>query len=279
MQHRLLHILSLVVALGLLAPAFTAANDDARMDAELRASLSRTIRGILIESLPERIENEEHWGDQKEIFSGVRIERVEGRLRAEKRTRAVNHGLWQRVSVMPIDPEKNLEFQILDARSIGPQKVAFELTASAPLEGTARIERWRMGVKMLNFTTEAQATIRLRLRGEVTHRMELKGNKTHIALEPIIHDVDLQLDEFDLQKLGLVNGPLAEELGNLAKPTIGRQLAKQEPHVTAKINTALQREHEQMRLAVDWSWLNRMYAAFVPAATVAGQSNRADSAK
>src|SRR5579885_1687182 len=74
----------------------------AALDAETRESLSRTVRGILVESLPERIEDSDNWGEKRSIFSGFKIERDGGKLKVEKRTKDVNHGLWRQIQVMPV---------------------------------------------------------------------------------------------------------------------------------------------------------------------------------
>jgi hypothetical protein len=240
-----------------LAPFVSAAENDGRLADEQRAALSRTIRSVLIESLPRQIEDSDDWGAQKEVASGIKFETIDGKPKFSKRTKSVNHGLWRQIAVEPVDPEKNLRFEIVEAQTLGPQRVAFELVASAPLRGTARVERWRFGVKGLNVATEADATVELRLKGEVTYRTEWKGDVNRLIMQPTIREVDLKLVEFDLQKFGIIDGKVAEELGDLTTPVLGRQLDKQESRMVEKINQTLAQRQDKLALDVDWSWLTR----------------------
>lgn len=252
-------VLSISLSLGFaLLPAFVgAAENDGRLADTQRAALSRTIRGVLIESLPRQIEDSDDWGAQKEVPSGIKFETVDGKPKLSKRTKAVNHGLWRQIAVEPVEPEKNLRFEIVEARTLGPQRVAFELVAAAPLRGMARVERWRFGVKLLNFATEADAEVELRLNGEVNYRTEWRGDVNRLVMQPTIRSVDLKLVEFDLQKLGILDGKLAEELGDLVTPALGRQLDKQEARMVEKINQTLATRQDKLVLDVDWSWLTQ----------------------
>ncbi|MBL8829847.1 MAG: hypothetical protein JNM18_22905 [Planctomycetaceae bacterium] len=247
----------LSLGIALLPVLAQAAEVEGRLADDQRAALSRTIRGVLIESLPRQIEDADDWGAQKEVPSGLKFETVDGKPKLSKRTKPVNHGLWRQIAVEPVEPEKNLRFEIVEARTLGPQRVAFELVAAAPLRGTARVERWRFGVKLLNFATEADAEVELRLTGEVNYRTEWRGDVNQLIMQPTIRTVDLKLVEFDLQKLGILDGKLAEELGDLATPALGRQLDKQEARMVEKINQTLAARQDKLVLDVDWSWLAR----------------------
>lgn len=248
-------IVSVLLVTLLLSPMASRSADftAGRMADETRAAISRTIRTILVESLPAQVDDEEDWGAKREVPSGLNFERSNGRLRLDKRTKEVNHGLWRRITVTPVEPDKNLRFEIIEARTIGPQKVAYELLAAAPVRGTARVERWRLGVKMLNFTTVADATIEMRLHGELTYQVDWQGNISQVTVVPTVRTVDLKLVEFDLQRLGILDGKLAEELGDVATKPLGKQLDKQEPRVVEKINQALAARQNQFALKVDWT--------------------------
>ena len=242
--------------LPVLALAETPLDELGKMPAAQREALSRTVRSILIESLPKELRDDQDWEAKKRVFAGLKIAREQDALLIDKQTKEVNHGLWRRIEVTPVDPEKNLRFEIVSAKSIAPNRFAFELVAAAPLHATLRVERWRMGLKMLNFKSEADTTIEMRLHGEVGFRTDWQGTVGQILLQPQLTSVDLRLLEFDLQRLGLVQGKLAEELGDFATKPLSRQLDKQEATVLAKINTALTERHDQLALKVNCSWLS-----------------------
>ncbi len=75
------------------------ADGTGQLAAEQRAALSRTIRSVLIDSLPRQIEDADDWGAQREMLSGMKLESVEGKPRLSKRTKQVNHGLWRQIVV------------------------------------------------------------------------------------------------------------------------------------------------------------------------------------
>lgn len=224
-------------------------------------AVSQTVRSILVESVPERIEQNKNWGDTRERFSQLKLKADSGRLRFETNTKEVKHGLWKQVVVVPVEPEKNLQFRIVEARSIGPGMLAFEVIASSPLKLTARVERWRTGVKMLNFSTDAEASIELRVVGEVTHEHRELDGKRYLTFRPVIRTVDLRLAEFDLNRLGVADGPLVGELGDMLSDPLADQLDKQEPKVAKKLNDAVAKKQDKLRLPLSlpidfsgWSW-------------------------
>lgn len=119
----------------------TAATPEASMSPATMAARSQTVRAILVESLPERIEKNDDWGEQRERLSQFKPKLDGLRLRVETTTKPVNHGLWKQLVVVPVDPQKNLRFQIVEARGAGRNGVVFQVVVFAPLKVTARVER------------------------------------------------------------------------------------------------------------------------------------------
>ncbi len=229
---------------------------------EQRESLSRFIRRVLIDSLPPTIEGKDDWGDQKEIFSGVGLNAENGPLKFEKKTKSVNHGLWKRYEIQLVEPEQQLRFQIVDAHNIGPRQVAFVIEAMSPLKVHVQLERWRFGVKLLNGTGDADATVKARIAGEVRYRFDTATSSTQLVLEPNILAATLDLVEFDLRKVWKLDGPLVQEVGDLLTPPLTKLIHKQEEPIVAKMNKELAKHPEKLQLALprpfglDWkSWL------------------------
>lgn len=238
-----------------------AAVKPASIDPALLAAASQTIRSILIESVPPRIEENKNWGDTRERFSQLNVRLDSGKLKVKTDTQKVNHGLWKQLVVVPVEPQKNLQFRIVDARSVGPGAMEFEVVASSPLELTARVERWRTGVKMLNFSTDAQADIQMRVVGDVTHEHRTIDGKSYLVFKPVIRKVDLRLTEFDLRRLGPAGGPLVAELGDALSDPLADQLHRHEPKVVEKLNSVIAKKQDKLRLPLalpidfsGWSW-------------------------
>jgi hypothetical protein len=238
------------------------ASPEAAVDPASREALSVAVRGILAECLPEKFEIKDDWGDQKARFSQLKIHREGLKLEFEKRTKEVNHGLWKRVDVTPVEPDKNLRFKIVEARSTGPQSFAFQLFASSPLNVGARIERWRTGVKLFNLSTEATAGVEMILHGTLSFDFATIDGKHMLVLTPKATSVDLRLVDLDIHRISKAAGPLVHELGDLVDHPVDNFLDRFEGKITEKLNAAIGKRPEKFRVELKlptidfsgWSW-------------------------
>ena len=231
------------------------------MSPETMAALSQTVRAILVESLPERIEKNDDWGEQRERLSQFKPKFDGLRLRVETTTKPVNHGLWKQLVVVPVDPQKNLRFQIVEARGAGPNGVVFQVVVFAPLKVTARVERWRSGIKLVNFSTDADASVEMRLAGEVHYEYTVENGTRYLKFLPRVTAVDMKLVEFDLRRISLAAGPLVQELGDILTNPLADQLDKHEPKIVEKLNKSIVKRQDRLKIPVslpfdwsDWSW-------------------------
>ena len=242
-------------------PPTTAATPEASMSPETMAALSQTVRAILVESLPERIEKNDDWGEQRERLSQFKPKFDGLRLRVETTTKPVNHGLWKQLVVVPVDPQKNLRFRIVEARGTGPNGVVFQVVVFAPLKVTARVERWRTGIKLVNFSTDADASIEMRLAGEVRYEYTVENGTRYLKFLPRVTAVDMKLVEFDLRRISLAAGPLVQEFGDMLTNPLADQLDKHEPKIVEKLNKSIVKRQDRLKIPVslpfdwsDWSW-------------------------
>lgn len=241
-----------LVVFAVIAPVRAA--ESAALSPELLASMSQMVRGILVESVPEKIEKGENWGDTRARFSQMKLKTDGGKLRLETTSKEVKHGLWKQVVVVPTDPAQNLRFHIVEARSTGKNTVAFAVAASSPLKLTAKVERWRSGVKLFNFSTDADASIELRIDGELSYEYKDVDGKNYLTFSPTIKQVDLKLVEFDLRRLGPAEGQLVQNLGDMLSDPLADQLDKHEPKVAKKLNDAITKRQEKLRVPMSLSF-------------------------
>jgi hypothetical protein len=220
------------------------------LDAASRDALSATIRGILVESLPEKITGQDDWGETKRGFSGLTW-RLDGlKLEVEKREKDVKNGLWKRWEIVPVDPARNLLFRIDSAQSTGPTRFTFRIVAASPLTVSAHFERWRSGVKMLNGTIDADATVAAALVGDLEYRFETSDGRTHAVIAPRVTAVDLALVDMRWKRISKLDGPGVRELGELLDPALRDQLDKQEPKAVEKLNAAIVKRQEKLRISM-----------------------------
>lgn len=239
-----------VVAAAAISPA--AAGDGGALNVEARNALSNTLRGIIAECLPEKVEVKDDWGDTRGRFSQLKVHRDGFKLDFEVRKKEVKHGLWKQATIVPVEPEKNLQFRIVEARSTSPRAFAFQLLVSSPLKVVARVERWRSGVKMLNFSGEADAQVEMRLNGTLEYDFTTKNEQDYLAIIPKASAVDLKLVDLEVRRVGLADGPVVNEVGELLTGPLGSQLDKQESKVVEKLNAALVKKQDKLRVAIKW---------------------------
>ena len=236
------------------ATAPVRAAETATLSPELLASMSQLVRGVLVESVPEKIEENDNWGDTRARFSQLKLKTDGGKLRLETTSKEVKHGLWKQVVVVPTDPAQNLRFHIVEARSTGKNTVAFAVAAASPLKLTAKVERWRSGVKLFNFSTDADASIEMRIDGELSYEYRDIDGKNFLTFSPTIKRVDLKLVEFDLRRLGPAEGQLVQNVGDMLSNPLADQLDRHEPKVAKKINDAITKRQDKLRLPMSLSF-------------------------
>ena len=220
------------------------------LESASRDALSFTIRDILVDSMPEKISGEDDWGDTKRGFSGLTW-RLDGvKLEVEKRKKDLKHGLWKKWEVVPVEPARNLQFRIHAAQSTGPTKFRFLIVTSSPLVVTARVERWRSGVKMLNSDVEAEAKVEMALVGELDYRFETHEGRNFAVIVPRATGVDLRLIDMRFNRIGKLDGPGVREIGELLQDPLAKQLDKHEPKAVEKLNAAITKKQEKLRISV-----------------------------
>jgi len=225
------------------APAAPAAQSVAK------PSLSAALRQLLLESLPEEFEDHDDWGQTKRVTSGLKFKTHGGKLLVEKRTKEVRHGLWKKYRATLVDPKNQLELRIGEIHRESAGRIAFQVVVSARLQGEARVERWRQGVKMLNFMSEAETTIEARLDCELAAHLVSGKYLAGVALEPKVKAVSLRLADFDLKRVSKLEGAAAHELGNSLRDTIQKELRDQEPKLATKLNDVLAKRQSSLRLS------------------------------
>ncbi len=165
--------------------------------------LSLLIESIVRSSLPETFEDDRHWNKHQEVFSGFKVRSRGLDVRISKREKSVRHGFWRKVTVTLLDPAQTFRLQINNVQPVGDGRYTFEVVADVRAQVVARFEHWNLDVKLLNGSTKADASLRLRadcsLQWELTSDNELGPV---VILKPDVVNVDLELQDLDLRRLG-----------------------------------------------------------------------------
>ena len=213
------------------------------------AALNEVLEDLLLESLPEKYEETPGWGDTRRVTSGLKFDTNDGRLSIEKRRKHVNHGLWKHYKVWFDRPGKHLKVRIKSLRRIDGGRFAFDVLIRARLSGSARHSQWERGVQIYNVSAEGTADIELRLQCEVGLRVVPEGYFLALALEPEVKGLDIDLRNFDLNRVSKLGGNFAHELGEGLKHTVERKISKREGRFLDKLNASIAKRRDRLVLS------------------------------
>jgi hypothetical protein len=217
----------------------------------IEESLSAIVQQLVIESLPRQFTDDKKWGKTAKVINGLKIESDGGGLKIRKHTHQVNDGLWEEYRAELIDPKKELQIRVENVHPSGPNQTSLRLFLAARLRGEAKLEQWKDGVKLLNVSTEAVCKIEARLDMDVRWNWRPGTLFGDMTVEPKVTAADLRLVEFDLEKVSKLQGWAARELGDGLKPTIAKQLHREEPKLVEKLNAAIQKKQGHLHFSPD----------------------------
>ncbi len=210
-------------------------------------ALAAVAREALLAALPERHESLKDWGRTKERFDF----KHRGGLTFERRTKAVNHGLWKKYAVEPIAPRERLELKLANVVRKPGGVVTFTAAVEAPLSAEATVQSWSYGVKLLGLAAQADGVATAELDCEVKMASRLRGFALEFVCEPKVLACRVGLRDFKLRKLGALPQALAREIEDEAAKLIRKQLEAQNPKLVAKANAALLKKHPDGKVV--WS--------------------------
>jgi hypothetical protein len=216
------------------------------------AALAGLARDVLLQALPERYESAKDWGRTTGRFDYKHL----GGLKFERRVKQVNHGLWKKYAVSPIEPRQRMALRVANVVRKSPGVSAFTAIVEAPLAAEATAQSWSYGVKLFGATVEAEATVLAEIDCELEFAMRVRGLAPEFTVAPRVLAVRTGLHDFKLKKLGGLLPRLARELEDEAAGLVRKRLRDQEGKLAEKANAALRKKRPDGRYA--WSPLDGM---------------------
>ncbi len=214
-------------------------------------TLSSVAQRLVVESLPQQFEEKKDWGKTKPVVDGLRLRDDGDGLKLRKHTTVVNDGLWKQYHATVVDPQHQLQIRVANLKETESQHATMSVFITAKLHGEARLEQWKDGVKLYTITTDADAKIESRLDWEMAWHWESGKLLGDFVVEPKVTAADIELVDFDLQKVSKIEGWAAHELGEGFKHTLAKKLREQEPKLVDKINKAIQKKPDRLHFSPD----------------------------
>jgi hypothetical protein len=211
-------------------------------------SLQAYITRLVLDEVPREYENTKKWGGKKRVTSGLKWEREGIKIESHRQFKEVNHGNWSRYKITLVDPENTFDVRLENLRDLGDNTAGFDLVCVARLACTGRISQWRRGVQIVSFSGDADAKVRLTTHCELKMSFAPGTFPPDILLSPKVTSADLQLQEFELQRLGIADGPLVYQLGELLEEGLQDYLAENRVKLAEKMNKQIDKKRDKLRI-------------------------------
>lgn len=212
--------------------------------------LGRLATAIVMENLPDKYEDNKRWGQQKEVYRGIKLRREGWRLETKRRRQRVNHGSWKRYELKQIDPQKNVSVSFSDVDTHEDGTVSFHVQFVSRVNAYARFSEWNRGVRLISVSIDADADVILDL--DCTLEIDLVPTRLppDVVLKPRVHNASLSVERFRVNRISHFNGPIVRELGDRLKKIVMERVNEKRPRLVAKINRQIAKNEDKLRLSL-----------------------------
>jgi hypothetical protein len=162
----------------------------------------------------------------------------------------VNHGNWTRYRGWLIDPARELQIRFDALRPTSGRDVAVDVVVEARCGATGRVSQWNHGVQLYSFHADAEGRIQLRMTCEIGLSFDTRRIPPDVLLMPRVVDAQIELREFDLQRISSADGPLVRKLGDSLRADIEREINDRRHQLVEKLNRSIQKRQGELRLSV-----------------------------
>ena len=246
---------------------------EAVVDHDVRAATERLeipregidfIRGVALLLIPQEFEDDDGWGDETKIQSGLNMRFDDGQLKTSRRWKHVNHGNWQQASGHLVKPEET--FQLRAARLAEPEQGTqqYDINVSARLRVTGRQQQWSYGVMLWSISAEAVADVKLHLVVDVKSEIVETEKGTRLRFSPKVCQAEAELADYSLRRISHLKGKPVQEFGDLFKNLIQKRVARENQKLAMRINTALEEKPDRLEIPfeiADWFQIPQENAA------------------
>lgn len=229
-------------------------------DEEARKTVQQLVDFVL-PKLPREYDGDKHWGDTKRLWAGVKLRRDGLKLSTKRRWREVKHGRWTKYSVrMPGSASSPPPIKI-DVRSVQPNLIdgvptgmliATELRT--PLDFSARIQRWNLGLHAYSIEISGHLNVRMTLQSTLNTYPDYSEIPPAIVVDPRVKTATLVLESFHVDRISKIGGEVAEQWGEIAE-AVAKEIFLEDLNakLPAKLNQAIDKKRDSLRWSTsDW---------------------------
>lgn len=219
-------ILPVLCLLSLAAPASGASPAGSQFlplaNAGSLDALSGSLRGYLVTALPNPLlETNSGWGHQTRVANGVKWRGQGLRVHPELQYAYKNDGNWRKLLLQATNLQDTLIFDLRNFQQAERGPATFD--AFIAFDARAEYERqtWSAGMRIYSGSTRARFRVKLKLKCEVTSRLEKNDSLVPDVLFRLrVLQADLSYDNFVVEHVAGVGGEAAKLLGDAVKGTL-----------------------------------------------------------
>lgn len=205
------------------------------------------------DNLPPTYEDNRKWGQQKEVWDGVKLWREDGHFETKRRTKLVNAGTWTRYRIAVVEPEKNLQVVFNRLETLPDSRIAFEVTVDCPLDVFGRMSQWARDVQIVSISANADAACRLTIDGTVQFQMNILKLPPDILIKPHVDHAHIELTYYRVRRISQVGGDVAKVLGNSLRGIVDEKLDDMNSKLADKINKQFEKSSQRLSFSTqDW---------------------------
>jgi hypothetical protein len=230
---------ALHIACGLASLAPAAPPADSAHTA-LADALSQLIR----DAIPLEYDKQKDWGATRDITAGYHVEGKPFHYHVHRRKKTVEHGVWKHYKLRVIEPDKNLVVRLADLQPLAPGRMAFTLELDAKLDVWSRAKVYQYGLHIIAIELVGDLRMRLQIRGEIGLQAAVVNGAPAMAVQPLVHDAKLWLDELNIRRVSEARGPIVRELSSGVRSIVEDELNGSQ--LTTRLNRAIEKKRDRL---------------------------------
>lgn len=207
------------------------------------------VAGLVRENLPDKFEDTRHWGQTKELVTGLKIRHDGLRIKTKRKREEVNHGSWKMYRVHVVNPDEEFRLQVENVREASDGRLAFDVVTFAQLHAFGRWSQWERGVQLISLSADADARVRLKADCRLGLHLDPVHLPPDVLLEPEVLQADIQLVDFRLRKISDLRGPLVLKLGRALEDVLRDKLAERGHKLPEKLNRQIAKHRDKLRFS------------------------------
>ncbi len=229
-------------------PAYQRPNHERR---DLPEEGQQFIRSIALILLPQKFDDDDGWGDEKRIQSGLNVDIKRGKLHTSRQWNNVNHGTWLRGSGELVEPETLFTLKATQLPDPDEKSQRYEVRVSSRLFVRGQQQQWNYGVMLWSVSADATADISLQATIDVRTDVVTTEKGSRLRFVPNVTQASANLDNFKLHRISHARGTSVKGIGELVEELIQLRIRKENKDLAARINKAIQKKPERLEIPFD----------------------------